>query len=122
MEFMTDWETFMLDYSDEKIFQVNVLKKKFTPYEEAEKFSDEDVWEQHGYFRFMSSIELPDKDILIGMMEVIEEPEDYTYYYSKNGIYYYRLSEIRFTDITERFKKEYCNGYKDPDDELDEEE
>lgn len=115
MEFMTDWETFMLDYSDEKIFQVNVLKRKFTPFEEAEKFSDEDIWEEHGYFKFMSSIELPDKDILIGMLEVIEDPEDYTYYYTKRGIDYYKLSEIRFVDVTERFKKEYNNGYKDPD-------
>lgn len=92
---ITDWETFFNDVRGENVYNVRVLKRKFTPYEREKKLADESCWEYIGDFYFCDSIELPNGDVLIGMKmyNYAEEKESRTEYY--------KLSEIRFTDVTE---------------------
>ena len=94
---MTDFETFLLDNSEE-VFSVKKKKFMFTPYEEDSKFSDEDVYEYLGAYKFLQGIELPDSDILIEMKTV-----------EGHYIEYHRLSEIVF------WRRE--DGYYDYEDE-----
>ena len=54
---ITDWETFLIDNKDEYVFNIKVLKRKFTPYEQDKKFSDEDIWEDFGDCKIIDSIE-----------------------------------------------------------------
>lgn len=100
---ITDWETFLIDNQDEYVFNIKVLKRKFTPYEQDKKFSDEDVWEDYGDCKIIDSIELPDKDILIGVAGIVGDYETSTYSYPSSDITYYKLSEVRLTNITEEF-------------------
>ena len=51
MEFMIDWETFMLDFHDEKILRVYRHKKTFTPYEQDRKFIDERIMDEIGDYK-----------------------------------------------------------------------
>lgn len=110
---ITDWETFLIDYKDEYVFNVRVCKKKFTPYEENEKFIDEDVYEDYGDYKIVESIELPDKDILIGFNAIGGDYDTGTYYYPTNDIEYYKLSEIRLKNITKDFYSSYPNLKQD---------
>lgn len=109
----TSWKTFMKDLCNDKIFSLRILKKQFTPFEMEEKFCDEDVWEEFGECKLVTSIELPDKDILIGVVSVLTDYDNHTYNYSEYGIEYFKLSECRLVDITEKFKNEFFNGYKE---------
>ena len=100
---ITDWETFLIDYKDEFVFNVRVLKPKFTPYEQEHKFADEDIYEDYGDYKIIESIELPDKDILIGFLPISGDYDNHTYSYPTSDIEYYKLSEIRLKNITEDF-------------------
>lgn len=111
------WNDYFNDNKEKSIFNLQVLKKKFTPYEMENKFVDEDVWETHGYYVMVQSIELPDKDVLIGFKGVIEDYDNCTYRFSSNGLEYYKLSEIRLWDISEQFYKDFPTFKDEEDDE-----
>ena len=104
---ITDLETWSLDYSDQKIFNVRKRKHTFTPYEQYEKFCDENIYEDLGDYVLVECIELPDKDVLFGMSGTWEEDvrdEDNSLIgverVVSDTIEYYKLSEIELMDVT----------------------
>lgn len=105
MEFMTDWETFMLDFHDEKILRVYRHKKTFTPYEQDRKFIDERIMDEIGDYKLNSSIELPNGDIIVGMKRVYvnEQTIDGKFVETLevgDKIDYFHLKDIEFSDVT----------------------
>lgn len=101
----TDLETWLLDFNEEKIFKIYRRKTLFTPYEQAHKFSDEQVWEcVSESARIVEAIELPNKDTLLGFRTVYyEDVNDELKFTMSTFIDYYPLSEIQLTDISEEF-------------------
>lgn len=107
-DYMTDLETYMHDNFDDRIYDVRLLKPCFTPYEQDKQFQDEKCYYDLGDYVFVDVIELPDKDVLIGMRSTWE---DYTKDYDtgqvattrqiSDSIEFYKLSSIWFTDVTD---------------------
>ena len=97
MKYISDWETFLIDNADEKIFTIQ-----------------HENWEA-GDFKIVESIELPNKDILIGCKRVCVEEieidgdivEELTL---ADVIIYFKLSEIELTDVSQT---EYYSFLKD---------
>ena len=116
MEYYGDFETWAHDVGEDKVFSVQLLKEKFTPEEEANKYTDESIYEEvHEYAIIKEIIPLGEEgkiyDYLIGFEEVWIDCEvvDGTYQYnvkSFDEIKYYRLSQILLTDVTKRWKRE----------------
>ena len=105
---MTDLETYMHDNFDDRIYDVRLLKPCFTPYEQNKQFQDEECHYDLGDYVFVDIIELPDKDVLIGMRSTWEDySKDYdtgqvtTTRQISDDIEYYKLSSIWFTDVTD---------------------
>ena len=73
MEFITDWESFINDMTDDKIFNVSKYKKVFTPYEQSKQFVDELATEELGDYKIVSSITLPNSELLVGLSPVCEQ-------------------------------------------------
>ena len=46
---MTDFETFLHDFADDKIFRIYKYKRMYTPFEQDKKYSDETVFENGAY-------------------------------------------------------------------------
>lgn len=90
---ITDWNTFVKN-SKNKVFRL--LEKRtpgdWTPLEMAEKYEDQDHYVDNQYQKVMivDSIELPDKDILIGY-KVVYNFED--------------LNEKNFKELTTQYRK-----------------
>jgi hypothetical protein len=104
---MTDFETFMHDYADGRIFRYYRYKEIFTPYEQENKFSDESIYENGGYANFCyirQAIELPDGDILL-KLEHTHDPEDNVLYEDDEEqpvMYVYeKLSNIKLEEYAE---------------------
>lgn len=124
MEFMTDWETFMLDFHDEKILRVYRYKKVFTPHEQDKKYIDERIMDEIGDYVLNSSIELPNGDLLVGMKRVYvnEEIIDHQFVETlevSDRIDYFHLKDIEFSDITNI--DEYSFLHRKNDEEADDE-
>ena len=124
MEFMTDWETFMLDFHDEKILRVYRYKKVFTPHEQDKKYIDERIMDEIGDYMLNSSIELPNGDLLVGMKRVYvnEEIIDHQFVETlevSDRIDYFHLKDIEFSDITNI--DEYSFLHRKDDEEADDE-
>ena len=71
---MTDFETFLHDFADDKIFRIYKYKRMYTPFEQDKKYSDETVFENGAYPMYVyirNAIELPDGDILLRMEETL---------------------------------------------------
>ena len=95
---MTDFDTFIHDYADNTIFRYFKYRKVFTPYEMDKKFSDEDIYENGGYAKYVyirQAIELPNGDILLKLEETIP-PSDEDLYdgESDRRFLYEKLSDI----------------------------
>ena len=124
MEFMTDWETFMLDFSDEKILRVYRHKKVFTPHEQAKQYIDERIMDEVGDYMLNSSIELPNGELLVGMKRVYvnEEIVDHQFIETlelSDRIDYFHLKDIEFSDVTN--SDEYSFLHRKDDEEADDE-
>ena len=124
MEFMTDWETFMLDFSDEKILRVYRHKKVFTPHEQDKKYIDERIMDEIGDYRLNSSIELPNGDLLVGMRPVYVNEEIIDHQFVEtleigDRIDYFHLKDIEFSDVTN--SDEYSFLHRKDDEEADDE-
>lgn len=121
---MTDWETFMLDFHDEKILRVYRYKKVFTPHEQDKKYIDERIMDEIGDYVLNSSIELPNGDLLVGMKRVYvnEEIIDHQFVETlevSDRIDYFHLKDIEFSDITNI--DEYSFLHRKNDEEADDE-
>ena len=111
---ITDLETFMLDNAEDRIFRFLVHRKIFTPYEQEEKFPDESVYEDGGYFKFgrlEEAIDLGYGEWLLGFKMV----DDCTWE-SFDTIEYYKLSDIRISYFYDE-KKIKDEFYDEEDDE-----
>lgn len=99
---MIDFETWLHDVGYNRVFRMLKLRRvgDWTPYEMEQKFIDESQYES-GYYSFVKiieAIELPDKDILIGYKEILEDTyeiddEDW----KKCPIHYKKLSQIELS-------------------------
>lgn len=121
IDFWTDWETFLHDFGDDLIFRVHKHKKIFTPYEQDRKFCDENLTENMGDFKIACSVELPNKELLVGMRKVCvdEELVDGEYVETLSlgeNVEYFMLKDISLTDVTmsdeysflrHKYKEEY---------------
>ena len=99
---MTDLETFIYD-SDDIIFRMYKYKKVWTPYELEQKYSDESIFENGNYpmyVKIVGAIELPDKDVLLKLLEITPIHERYDNDLDIPNIYLYeKLSDIKFRRI-----------------------
>lgn len=86
----TDFETWLLDFHDEKFFTV------------YEKISEQ--WKVVSEYSIISeAIELPNQDVLIGFKTVWKlDDGDWE---SSETIFYEHLSKIKIVDVTEEFKR-----------------
>lgn len=96
---MTDFETFLHDFADNRIFRIYKYKRIYTPYEQEQKYSDETVFENGAYPTYVyikNAIELPNGDILLRMEETIplDEQLDDDIDTSNKTYIYEKLSDI----------------------------
>ena len=116
MGYYGDFMTWYHDVGEDKVFRVELLKEKFTPQEEAEKYSDQEIYDcVHIYANIKEIIPLGETDkmydYLLGFKEIWIDCEviDGEYKYeikSFDEIKYYRLSQILLIDVTKRWDKE----------------
>ena len=92
---MTDFETWLLDDGYERLFRIWIYN------------SEEKSWDVKGNYIFIKeAIELPDKDILLGLQFIfsLEDMEK-----ENPDIEYWRLSQIRLAYYPDDIKKENWN-------------
>ena len=116
MGYHGDFMTWYHDEGVDKVFRVELLKGKFTPQEEAEKYSDQEIYDCfHEYAKIREIIPLGEADkvydYLIGFEEMCIDCNivDGEYKYEIilfDEIRYYRLSQILLTDVTKQWNKE----------------
>ena len=95
---ITDFETWLLDESDTRIFRYLVYKKVYTPLEQDAKYIDETEYEDGGSYTFAKIEEAIDMGIsgwMLGMREIYEDGS-----ISKN-VKYVMLNEIRLWSFDE---------------------
>jgi hypothetical protein len=117
MDMYGDFETFMHDVGEDRICQMLVFKKMFTPYEQEQKFRDESVYVNDCYddVKIREVVQLQD-DLLIGVQFITDtdDLDDDNY-----RIQYYKLSDIElaynpiteseyFDDMPLRGADQYC--------------
>lgn len=102
---VTDLETIIADYSEEKIWGVWKYKR-YTPYEMSSPAPDEKTEEFAGDFRLVSAIELPNKDVLLGLKRVWVEDK----YNVEEKLY---TSELELADEIEYHKMSDISGLVD---------
>ena len=90
---ITDMETFLLDFADDRVFRFWVYRRLFTPYEQQQAFIDETQFEDsHAQLGIIKeAIDLGNGDWLLGFQIVDDDGVSY------GGIEYYKLSEIRLS-------------------------
>ena len=98
---MTDFETWLHDFGYGNIFRMYELRKpgQFTPYEVEREYIDQPLlYINDNYINIMivNTIELPDKDILIGYKEIYDK-EDILTEDEKSIIHYKRFSNIELS-------------------------
>ena len=71
-----DWETFMHDVGGERIFQMLVYKRMYTPYEQEHKFMDESIYEDSSYTDIIirETIYI-DSDTILGVQCLFDEED-----------------------------------------------
>lgn len=101
-----DFETFMHDVGEDRVFRMNVYSKVFTPFETAGQFIDQSIYENGGYTELITiseTIPLPNGDILLGVRSFDDISREVS-----EGITYYRLSEIRLGYYEKDAEDNYC--------------
>ena len=114
MDYHGDFQTFMHDVGEDRIFQMLVFKKMFTPYEQDKKFKDETVYtDRMQDIKIREVIQL-ENDIMLGV-QIICDIDDLDE--ENRRLEYYLLSEIRL-GYNPAVEKEYLdtNDYNDSDD------
>lgn len=89
-KFITDMETWLLDYGD-RIYRYLVYRKMFTPYECEQKYCDETEYENGGHYTLCfieEAIDLGNSNWMLGMRDIYDGELSDT-------IKYVRLDEIR---------------------------
>lgn len=89
---ITDFETWLLDESDTRIFRYLVYKKVYTPREQEEKYIDESEYEYGGIYtmaKIEEAVDMGNGNWMLGMREIYEDGS-----VAKN-LKYVMLNEIR---------------------------
>ena len=100
---MTDFETWLHDYGEDRVFRMLVYRRPgqmYTPYEMERKFIDQNSLYDDTYFNFVKIeevIELPDGDILLGLKELYDEYEGRDCWKDSGVKLYKKLSEIELS-------------------------
>ena len=95
---ITDFETWLMDESDTRIFRYCIYKKVYTPLEQEKKYMDESEYEDGGAYTFAKIEEAIDLGIsgwMLGMREIYEDGV-----LAKN-IKYVMLNDIRLWSFDE---------------------
>ena len=100
---ITDLHTWLLDHN-ETIIRFLVYKRIFTPKEIEAKYIDQDEYTStsYDYGIIKQAIELPDKDVLLGI-QTLCEPYDIP---EEINLTYYKLSELRIYQFERDNEKE----------------
>lgn len=112
-KFITDFETWLLDYGD-RLYRYLVYKKMFTPYEQQQAFEDESVYEDYHYelCQIAEAIDLGNGDWMLGLRTVDDDGKIY------GMIHYYKLSEIRLAYFE---NDQHIELYEEKEEECDDE-
>ena len=95
MDIYGDFETFMHDVGGDRIFQMLVYKKVYTPYEQEKKFRDESVYTDDSYQDIKIKEVVPlDGDILLGVQPLFDYDDLDC---DKPRIEYYKMSDIELS-------------------------
>ena len=95
---ITDFETWLLDESDTRIFRYCIYKRVYTPLEQEKKYTDESEFEDGGMYtmaKIEEAIDMGNGNWMLGMREIYEDG-----CVSKN-IKYVMLNEIRLWSFDE---------------------
>lgn len=100
-----DFETFMHDVGEDRVFRMLEYKKIFTPYEQDKKFIDQSVYTDTCYQDVtIEEWTVLEEDILLGLAYLY----DYEDFENNNPIiHYHKLSDIELTydpKIDEEYK------------------
>lgn len=116
---MTDFTTWLLDYGYDRIFRMLEFRRPgdWTPYELENKWEDQSRYIDNVYkfIKIVEAIELPDRDILLGINFINPDENPEADYVGKDWIYYKRLSQIELlympNDMIRKDDKEneYCD-------------
>jgi len=93
---ITDFETWLKDFGDERRFRIHKNKRLFTPYEADHKFIDQEVYDYLGEYQIIEAIQLPNNDILLGCRYWDEDE-------LSGWIEYFKLSEIDLQYFPEEY-------------------
>ena len=73
---ITDFETWLMDESDTKIFRYLIYKKVYTPYEQDKKYMDESEYEDGGHYtmaKIEEAIDMGNGNWMLGMRTIYED-------------------------------------------------
>ena len=101
---MMDFETWLHDSGEDKVFRMLIYRRPgqmYTPYEIERKFTDQNsVYEDthYSFVKIKEAIELPDRDILLGLSELYYDCSEGHDKFSEDGVMLYKkLSEIELS-------------------------
>ena len=95
---ITDFETWLLDESDNRIFRYLVYKKVYTPLEQEKKYIDESEFEDGGMYtmaKIEEAIDMGNGNWMLGMREIYEDRS------IAHNLKYVMLNEIRLWSFDE---------------------
>ena len=95
MDIYGDFETFMHDVGGDRIFQMLIYKKIYTPYEQEQKFRDESIYTDDSYQDIKIKEVIPiEGDILLGV-HCLYDYDDFDC--DKPRIEYHKMSDIELS-------------------------
>ena len=95
---ITDFETWLIDETDTRIFRYLVYKKVYTPREQHERYVDESEYENGGMYtlaKIEEALDMGNGDWMLGMREIFDDGS------IAKHLKYVRLSEIRLSSFDE---------------------
>ena len=100
---ITDFETWLMDESDTRIFRYLVYKKVYTPLEQDKKYIDESEYEDGGMYtmaKIEEAIDMGNGNWMLGLREIYEDGS------IAHNLKYVMLNEIRLWSFDDDQKME----------------
>jgi hypothetical protein len=114
---ITDFETWLIDESDTRIFRYLVYKKVYTPHEQDKKYSDESEYEDGGIYtlaKIEEAVDMGNGNWMLGMREIFEDGS------IAHNLKYVMLNEIRLYSFDEDQDIELWDDSDSLDETIDE--
>lgn len=95
---ITNFETWLLDESDTRIFRYCIYRRVYTPLEQEKKYIDESVFEDGGrdtMAKIEEAIDMGNGNWMLGMREIYEDGS------IAHNLKYVMLNEIRLWSVDE---------------------